>query len=224
VTKVQIVFTGKGGGRYLDTTRWLEEATRECYARKIADETLAVSWTLTWDATIARRGDRYVLTPLARRTASVVGTVTGSAVRDYCDEPEEGPEEVGEDWPTTRQCDGAMEVESRGSLAVRADGTRRVLFLRGPQFGSPPHLCELDVRNDQLVASVALEQETLARLSKGGSLSVPVGTRHPGPGVTHEATRICSAFPHRYDGILYLYDCEDTLAWDGKVTLSRTSG
>ncbi len=51
---VRVTFTGKGGGRYLDVTRWLRDDTRECYARRTADETVAVSWRLVWTARLAR--------------------------------------------------------------------------------------------------------------------------------------------------------------------------
>ncbi|MDX6447549.1 MAG: hypothetical protein QOD08_12, partial [Gaiellaceae bacterium] len=27
------------------------------------------------------------------------------------------------------------------------------------------------------------------------------------------------AFPHIYEGVVYLYDCDDTLVWKGTVTL-----
>src|SRR5690348_12436284 len=51
---VQITFTGAGGGRYLDVTRWLRDDTRECYARRTADETVSVSWRLGWTGTLVR--------------------------------------------------------------------------------------------------------------------------------------------------------------------------
>ena len=31
--------------------------------------------------------------------------------------------------------------------------------------------------------------------------------------------RSCSHFPHLYDGVEYLYDCDDTLIWTGSVTI-----
>jgi len=32
-------------------------------------------------------------------------------------------------------------------------------------------------------------------------------------------TRNCSHFPHLYDGVEYLYDCDDTLIWNGAVAI-----
>jgi hypothetical protein len=220
---VKIVFTGKGGGRYLDVTRWLEENTLECYARQTADETLSVSWTITWNARIVTRGKRRVLVPGARTGAAITGGVVGTSVRDYCDEPEEGEAEVGPNWPGTTQCDGLMGIVSRGSVALVPSGMQKRLVLTGPQFGSPPKPCELSVRNDQLVAGVPADQRMLTQFSRSARpVSVAVGTHHPRTG-SYEATRTCSLFPHRYDGIVYLYDCEDTLIWDGTVTISRVS-
>lgn len=221
---VHIVFTGSGGGRYLDTTRWLEDDTRECYARQTIDDQLSVSWTIAWNAQIVTRGKRRVLVP-GKRTSSVVnGSVKGTDVRDYCDEPDEVPGDVGPDWPGTIPCSGALPTTSQGALRT---GDRGALLFRGPVFGSPPKPCELSVRNDQLVARVVnrkilADAQTLA--SSARTVSVPVGTRHPAAGTNYEATRTCSLFPHIYDGIVYFYDCEDTLVWDGTVTFTRTSG
>jgi hypothetical protein len=221
---VRIVFSGKGGGRYLDITRWLEENTGECYARQTADETLSLSWTISWNAQLVTRGKRQVLIPAKRTGSTVIAGVTGDSVRDYCDQPEDGPGDVGPDWPGTTHCDGAMSIRSRGKLTVRQSAGRSRLVFQAPQFGSPPKPCELDVRNDQLVASVVEKQRMLDQFSAARTLTVPVGTNHPGPGTSYQPTRICSHFPHRYDGIVYLYDCEDTLVWNGTVTLSRVSG
>jgi len=220
---VKIVFTGKGGGRYLDVTRWLEENTLECYARQIADETLSVSWKITWNARIVTSGKRRVLVPGARTGAAITGGVVGTSVRDYCDEPDEGEAEVGPNWPGTTQCDGSMGIVSRGSLAVVSSRKQKRLILTGPQFGSPPKPCELSVRNDQLVAGLSADQRVLSLFSGSTrAVSVAVGTHHPRTG-SYQATRTCSLFPHRYDGIVYLYDCEDTLIWDGTVTITRLS-
>ena len=117
-----------------------------------------------------------------------------------------------------RRARGALE---RLALARRppAAGT---LLLRGPEFGSPPKPCDLSVRNDQLVAGVLARQSLLAKVATSTrAVTAAVGTRHPAPDVHYQGTRTCSAFPHIYDGIVYLYDCEDTLVWDGKVTIER---
>jgi hypothetical protein len=217
----RVTFTGSGGGRYLDVTRWLEDSSRECYARKVADETLSVSWTLAWNVTLLQRGAQLELRAAKPVQRVIQGSVQGNAVRDFCDEPEEGPEEVGADWPGTTQCDGPMAIASRGVVSL-ARGRTTYLMLRGPQFGSPPKPCELDVRNDQLAAAVPLPARTVRNLaSRGASVTIPVGTKHATPRMTYQATRLCSQFPHIYDGIVYIYDCEDTLAWHGSVTLTR---
>ncbi len=216
-THVRVSFTGKGGGRYLDTTRWLQVAGFECYGRKTADETLSVSWQVDWNAVVTDRGALRATGPLRR---AVQGSVVGSAVRDYCDEPEEGPDQMGADWPGTTECSGPMGIQAQPFLQAAAHGARTTLTLQGPAYGSPPKPCELFVRNDQLSAVVSLTPQTISRLQAGRSVSMPIGTQHPTPGKSYEATRTCSLFPHIYEGIVYLYDCEDTLAWNGTLTLT----
>jgi hypothetical protein len=211
---VTIVFTGRGGGRYLDRTHYLHEATRQCYARRVADETLFVRWRIEWTATLVPGAKGYVLRAPARGKDAISGSVDGTSVQDNCDSAEEEP-----GWAGTSACKSALELHTNGALRTMraADGLR--LDLEGPKYRSPGHPCELDIRNDQLVTAVALDKTLLARLASGRAVTVPVGTRHPAPGVTYLGTRNCSHFPHLYDGVEYLYDCDDTLIWAGAVTI-----
>ncbi len=211
---VQIVFTGKGGGRYLDHTRWLHEVTRECYASRLADETLSVQWRIEWTARLVPGANGYVLRAPARRADAIAGSVEGTAVQDNCDSADEEP-----GWAGTSVCESDLELHTNGLLAATRtkDGLR--LDLTGPRYRSPGHPCELDIRNDQLAAAVSLDASALARVSDGRALTLPLGTRHPGPGVRYVPTRSCSHFPHLYDGVEYLYDCEDTLTWEGAVSI-----
>ena len=209
---VEITFTGRGGGRYLDVTRLLRDDTRDCYARRTADETVSVSWTLRWAGSLVRTSRGYALRGLAPLRPTVKGSIKGTTVRDGCDVADP---DVDAAWIGSDRCVGALPVKLHGGAAVRPG----VLALRGPVYGSPPKPCELTVRNDQLAAHVALPPTTLTRLSVGKAVTVPVGTANPGPGDSYVARRLCSAFPHIYDGVVYLYDCDDTLAWKGTVTL-----
>ena len=211
---VQIVFTGKGGGRYLDHTRWLHEVTRQCYASRLADETLSVRWRIEWTARLVPGAKGYVLRAPARRNDAIAGSVDGTAVQDNCDSAEEEP-----GWAGTSECKSDLDLHTNGDLSVRRTVGGMRLELRGPKYKSPGHPCELDIRNDQLVTSVALQTTALARLAAGRALTIPIGTRHPAPGVAYVPTRNCSHFPHLYDGVEYLYDCEDTLIWNGAVTI-----
>jgi hypothetical protein len=211
---VQIVFTGKGGGRYLDHTRWLHEVTRQCYASRLADETLSVRWRIEWTARLVPGAEGYVLRAPARRNDAIAGSVDGTAVQDNCDSAEEEP-----GWAGTSMCKSDLDLHTNGGLSVRRAVGGMRLELRGPKYKSPGHPCELDIRNDQLVTSVPLQTAALARLAAGRALTVPVGTRHPAPGVAYVPTRNCSHFPHLYDGVEYLYDCDDTLIWNGAVTI-----
>ena len=210
--RLQITFTGAGGGRYLDVTRWLRDDTRDCYARRTADETVSVSWTLGWTGSLVRTSRGYAVRGLSPLRRAVKGSIRGITVRDGCDAADP---EIAAGWVGSDKCVGALPVKLNGAASVAAG----VLALRGPVYGSPPTPCELAVRNDQLAAHVALSPRTVALLTAGKTVSVPVGTAHPGPGDSYLARRFCSAFPHIYDGVVYLYDCDDTLAWKGTVTL-----
>ncbi len=77
-----------------------------------------MSWTLAWNVTIMQRGPALELRTAAPVQRLIQGSVRGDAVRDFCDEPEEGLAEVGPDWPGTSQCDGPMGVISRGVVAL----------------------------------------------------------------------------------------------------------
>lgn len=213
--QVRIAFTGAGGGRYLDVTRWLREDTRECYARRTADETVRVSWRLTWTATLARTASGYTLRAGKRSAGKVAGRVTGTAVRDSCDAAEE--EEPG--WAGSDRCSHTLPIQADGRLQLRRSREALRVALRGPTFGSPGRPCELTVRNDQLAAHLELTAADLARLARGATVTSAVGTRHPRRGDTFLETKKCSAFPHIYEGVVYLYDCDDTLIWHGSVAI-----
>src|SRR5213080_2115456 len=77
---VQITFTGAGGGRYLDVTRWLRDDTRECYARRTADETVSVSWRLAWTGTIVRTVHGLRLGALGYARPAINGSIRGLTV------------------------------------------------------------------------------------------------------------------------------------------------
>lgn len=212
---VTITFTGKGGGRYLDHTRWLREDTRQCYASLLADEDLRVQWQIQWTGTLAPGSKGYRLRKPARAQDAIKGSVKGTAARDSCDSAEEEP-----GWGGTTVCDSALGLHTNGSISARAAAGGLRIDLRGPKYKSPGTPCELDIRNDQLVAAVQLDAAALARVAAGKAVTVPVGTRHPAPaGVSYKAVRSCSHFPHLYDGVVYLYECDDTLIWSGSVTI-----
>jgi hypothetical protein len=212
---VRIEFTGKGGGRYLDVTRWLRDDTRECYARRTADETVSVSWNLSWRASLVRTASGVSIRSPSRLAGAIAGGVKGKTVRDACDAADS---ELDPSWVGSDRCVGPLPVQSRGGLGVTGRHGRSLVF-RGPVFGSAPSPCELSVRNDQLAARVPLSPAELRRLAAGKTVTVPVGTAHPRPGDHFLARRTCSAFPHIYEGVVYLYDCDDTLVWNGTVTL-----
>jgi hypothetical protein len=92
--------------------------------------------------------------------------------------------------------------------------------LEGPRFGSPPPPCELEVRNDQLVAHIAPDLGALARAPSGTVVSIPLGTNHPRAGDAFLAVQSCTDVPHTYDGLVWLYDCTDELSWEGALVIA----
>jgi hypothetical protein len=207
---VSVAFSGSGGGRYLDTFRLTEQGgDNECYARQVADEDVSVSWTVRWAP--GRAGAR-----LPPAESKVVGSVTGTAVRDDCD----NPEQADPLWSGTQSCDGTLRVARAATLSLlpRSDG-RLSITVHAPTFVAPPLPCDLDIRNDQLVAHVVVSR---ARLARGETINVPVGTAAPGPGDDYLPTEVCTDIAHRYDGQIWSYDCSDTLTWAGTLSIRQT--
>ena len=116
-------------------------------------------------------------------------------------------------------CDGVLPVIQHGWLSLEPrKGGRVLVSLKAPVFGSPAEPCELEIRNNQLFAHAVIN---VSRLQPGETVSVAVGTDHPGLGDAYLPTFVCTAIPHRYDGEVWSYDCRDTLTWSGTLTISR---
>jgi hypothetical protein len=210
---IRIVFTGEGGGRYLDITRWLHEDTRSCFARQTEDQQVHVAWRLAFSARVVRRGDDWSVVSARRDDAKVEGTIDGQSVRDSCDSAEVDPA-----WGSTTTCEGDLGIRSQGSLSVRPRGK---LHLIGPTYESLPGACDTEIRNDQLQTQLPLDAVLSRALQANGKTTISVGTRHPGPGNSYVPTLFCSAFPHIYEGVVYLYNCQDTLIWNGTVSITH---
>jgi hypothetical protein len=207
---VRVVFQGSGGGRYVDTFRLVEQGgEKECYAREVADEMVSVSWTASWF------GSGFPW-PGARAAARSVsgGSVTGSAVRDDCD----NPEQADPLWSGSDSCAGPLTEAGPATISVSPSGGRILVTVKAPAFAAPSTPCDLRIRNDQLIAHALVDP---AALRTGRSLVVPVGTRRPGPGDAYIPTAVCSDIARRYDGEVWSYDCTDTLIWAGTLTLTR---
>jgi hypothetical protein len=83
--------------------------------------------------------------------------------------------------------------------------------------------CALNVRNDQLVAHVAVPLKKLDGLKKGKSLTLAVGSSRPGPGDYYAPSLDCSQPTKPYEGYRTADDCHDTLSWSGTLRLTRAS-
>jgi hypothetical protein len=81
----------------------------------------------------------------------------------------------------------------------------------------------LNVRNDQFASHVSISQKKLAALRKGQSLTLPVGTSHPGPGDVYAPALDCSQATKPYEGYRTTDQCTDQLSWSGTVKVTRAS-
>ena len=93
-------------------------------------------------------------------------------------------------------------------------------MLARPAVRQPAAALRARRRNDQLETAVR-SRPTVRRLASRRERDDPGGHAPSDAAQVVHPTRLCSHFPHVYDGIVYLYDCEDTLTWDGSVTLTR---
>jgi hypothetical protein len=210
---VHVVFTGAGGGRYLDVLRWLHDDTRECYARQTEDQMVHVAWRIVFSVRVAGRPGSYDVVAANRRSGSIAGSVDGKSVRDSCDAAEDEP-----GWSGTTACEGSLPIRSHGSADVGAKGRVELI---GPSFDSlDKTACGTEIRNDQLRTHVDFRAAVSRALQADRAITIRVGTTHPGPGDAYLPTKLCSLFPHIYDGIVYLYDCQDTLTWNGTVSIA----
>jgi hypothetical protein len=83
--------------------------------------------------------------------------------------------------------------------------------------------CGLNVRNDQFAGHVSVPRKKLSALKRRGSLTIPVGTAHPGPGDEYAPTLDCSQPTKPYEGYRTASECQDSLSWSGTVKITRVS-
>ena len=181
-----------------------------------------MSWTLGWTVTVVQRGSKTELRSATPTQRVIQGSVRGDAVRDFCDEPDEGLAEVGPDWPGTTQCDGPMQTclarMGRGHDAARSRTSSCAGRSSAAPRGRASSTCattssKRPSRSSRTRPDASRDRVRASRWRSARATRAPRKSYVP--------TRLCSHFPHVYDGIVYLYDCEDTLTWDGSVTLTR---
>jgi hypothetical protein len=210
--RVQVSFTGSATGRFQDVERWIFLEENECYLRRTRDQQVQITWSASWSGTVGKA--------LRAAAAAGQGVVSGSEIRDTCDE-EELPPDAPEDWLRSVTCSDPLTAS--GALAAAWSGTaaRPVLTLAGPPFSlAQESICTALPRSTELTARIALARKTLERLAPGKSISIPLGsalTRYgnytPQANCKHEAKP--------YEGYRSLDECQDAFIWSGQVRILR---
>ena len=207
-----VAFTGSGTEQHVDHQRNIQDSGL-CDSAEHVTVNAALAWTASW------RGFR-VGKPAGAAAAGIAGSsAQGSDVKDACglDLSQAPPGWVGQ-----TACSAALVPAGSPALAARRTKTALVLALTAPQLAVPAGAgCALNVRNDQLVAHVAVSLQKLAALEKRRSLALAVGTSRPGPGDFYTSAIDCSQPTKPYDGYHTADDCHDTLSWSGTIRITR---
>jgi hypothetical protein len=209
-----VAFTGNGTEQHLDHQRNIQDSGL-CDSAEHVTVSATLAWTASW------RGFR-VGKPAGAAVAGIAGSsAQGTDVKDACglDLSLAPPGWIGQ-----TACSAALVPAGSPALEARKTKTALVLGLTAPPVAVPIGTgCELNVRNDQLVAHVTVPLTKLAALKKGKSLTLPVGTSRPGPGDYYTSSLDCSQPTKPYEGYRTADDCHDTLSWSGAVKITRAS-
>ena len=206
---IRVTFSGTASGRLLDVERWVLLSSNECYLRRLRDQKTALTWTVEF------AGGR-TLSALA--PAKVNGTVSGTEVRDSCDDvAEELPPEAPADWLRSLNCSDPVRTLRAG----RASWSDGVLRLEAPVVAvAKTAACTALPRSEELNARVPLPVSRILALKRGGRIELPVGTTRASTG-TYRPRANCLHPAKPYDGYRSTDTCVDTLSWSGTVTITR---
>lgn len=207
-----IVFTGSGTEQHVDHQRNIQDSG-VCDSAEHVTVNATLAWSASW------RGFR-VGKPAGAATAGIAGSsAQGGDVKDACglDLSQAPPGWVGQ-----TACSAALVPAGSPAIEARKTRTALMIGLTAPPLAVPVGAgCELNVRNDQLVAHLAVPLTKLAALKKGKSLTLPVGTSRPGPSDYYTASIDCSQPTKPYEGYRTADECHDTLSWSGAVKFTR---
>lgn len=210
-----VTFAGSGSEHQLDNLRNIQDSGL-CDSAEHIDVNATLSWSATWNG--FRPGKRA-----AAAGSKVDGSsIQGSDVKDAC----------GLDlslappgWVNQSTCSSALVAAGGPSFSlVRTTAKAYVLAFAATPVAVPVGVgCGLNVRNDQFAAHVTVPRAKLTALKKRGSLTLAVGTAHPGPGDDYAPTLDCSQPTKPYEGYRTADQCQDTLSWSGTVKITRSS-
>jgi hypothetical protein len=206
---IRVTFTGTAAGRFNDVERWVLLSSNECYLRRLRDQKASLSWNVSFS------GGRSLATAGA---ATVNGVVSGTEVRDSCDDvAEELPPDAPADWLHSLNCSDPLLVKR----AARATWSNGVLRVFGPSVAlSRKAVCTAPVRSDELNAKLALPLARVLKLARGAQLRITVGSAKPATG-NYRPRAYCLHIAKPYDGYRSFDQCVDTLRWSGTITITR---
>jgi hypothetical protein len=213
--RLQVTFTGTAQGHFTDVERWQSLASSQCVLRRSRDETIGVSWSLSW------RGAPGVRATLASPPTSQ-GAVAGTEVRDSCDiAPADLPSDAPQDWLASVTCNDPLEAGGSGLLTLARRATQIVVGVTTPEFAvSPDAACTASPRSDQLRARVPISVASLASLKRGASKSFNVGSSLTRFG-SYVPQFNCMHAAKPYDGYRSFDQCLDLLTWSGTLRVTR---
>ena len=210
-----VTFSGSGTEHQLDHQKNIQDSG-VCDSAEHVDVNAAVTWSASWNA--FRLGKR----PAGGPSTIDGSTVQGSDVKDACGlDLSQAP--AG--WVAQTSCSSPLVPSGGPSLSLaRMTAKVVVLSVAATPVAVPVGVgCGLNVRNDQFAAHVSIARAKLNALKKRGSLTIAVGSSHPGPGDTYSPTLDCSQPTKPYEGYRTADECQDTLSWSGTVKITRVS-
>lgn len=209
-----ISFTGAGSEHHVDQQQNIQD-DGTCNSAEHVDVTATVSWAASWLGFTATTRE-----PLARPAQIGGSSIVGTHVKDACGLP---LDQAPDGWVMSETCQDALVAAGSPQLSlVTKTATSLVLAFVAPPLSLPVAAqCPLNVRNDQFAAHLVVSVKKLHALKHHASLSLTVGTAHPGPGDFYAPTLNCSQPTKPYEGYRTADSCEDTLAWAGTVKITR---
>jgi hypothetical protein len=209
-----ISFTGSGAEHHVDQQKNIQD-DGSCNSAEHVDVTATVAWTTSWV------GFTSSARKLLGRPAQIAGSnVSGTHVKDACGLP---IGDAPDGWAMQETCNAALVAAGSPQLSLaKKTKTSLVLAIAAPPVALPVSVqCPLNVRNDQFAGHLTVPLTKLQALKKHASLTLAIGTAHPGPGDLYVSDQNCSQPTKPYEGYRTADSCQDTLSWTGVVKITR---
>jgi len=206
---IRVTFSGAASGRFDDIERWVLLSSNECYLRRMRDQNTSLTWSVSF------AGGRSLA---AISAAAVNGAVSGTEVRDSCDDvAEELPPDAPADWLRSVSCNDPLAIRRPG----KASWSNGVLRVQAPAAEVAKNaVCTAVPRSAELNARIALPASRILKLPRGGHVQFAVGSAKPATG-TYRPRANCLHEAKPYDGYRSFDQCVDTFRWSGTVSITR---